>query len=71
MRSIYRMGRHKSDIITKQIGIRLPVELWSRVLAVVEAKGTRPGGYVKALLERAVARDERSLAATPKARRTR
>ncbi len=56
------MGRPKLENPTKQIGIRLPIDLWDRVNVVAAAAGKRPGGYVCALLEEAVARDERALA---------
>ncbi len=55
-------GRPRSPIITKQVGIRLPVELWDRVHIVAAAAGTSPGGYVKKLIETVIDADERALA---------
>ena len=52
-----------SKPLTKQVGIRLPVVLWSRVLVVAAASGKRPGAYVGEALEGAVQKGEQELRA--------
>lgn len=49
--------------VTKQVGIRLPVDLWTRTLVVAAASGKRPGAYVAEVLEVALQRGEKDLRA--------
>ena len=52
-----------SKRLTKQVGIRLPVDLWSRALVVAAASGKRPGAYVAEVLEVALLKGEHELRA--------
>lgn len=48
---------------TKQVGIRLPVDLWQRTQVVAAANGQRPGAFVAEVLEEALKRGEARLRA--------
>jgi hypothetical protein len=48
---------------TKQVGIRLPTDLWGRTQVIAAANGLRPGAYVAQVLEAALAKGEAELRA--------
>lgn len=48
---------------TKQVGIRLPVDIWQRAQVIAAANGMRPGAYIASVLAVALVKGEAELRA--------